>query len=585
MSNKQQILSLIEDTQEFTLLDNHFNRFNPLKVLNVDNYEIRHSNVLAWLLNPKGNHGLGSYLANKILAKTFVNPVNLEEDKLGNYDILKLSRNNYQDLIVHKEHLTRSGRRIDLLAVSHIHKVVILIENKYFSTESAGQLEDYIEHVRSEYEGFKVLPIYLTLLDEAPSHEDYLMLGYSDILEVLENLIEANEQAMNSEVHKFLFYYTENLKDQLLRNTELNEIGLALYQNHKIAIDELVFASTSDADPIVKDIYNDFKGTIDFIKQVGDSILEEAFTRFAKQLRWPERLYKPHFRLPNFITQKWFDHFEATDMRENWFMNKGLIVWFEVVNTKLSIKLEIGPLKQEKRVKLLQAIKNRGIDIRDLAFDEGRKYTRIYMDTDTPSKWESVDSIVKSMNTLYSKEAFQTLLQIIDEAIEDKGEVEVAQPKIVNRPNEQAFNRFTTSKMMDPNLFYSHKTLPNFVLPEWTTLPKSFEVTENYWLGHPFIAWFSKRNSTIRLIVEVGPIAHNERVLLLKQLEAKGVPVRALAYEEGRKFTRIYSRAVPIGNSEDFIEIEQAMNELYACREFQEVREQISQAINELIEA
>ena len=82
-NHQQQILSLIEDSQEFTYLHNHFNRFNPFKVLQVDNYEIRHSNVLAWLMDPKQNHDLGSYFIKKLIAKVFVNPANFEdEDKI-----------------------------------------------------------------------------------------------------------------------------------------------------------------------------------------------------------------------------------------------------------------------------------------------------------------------------------------------------------------------------------------------------------------------------------------------------------------------------------------------------------------------
>ena len=34
------------------------NKFNIFKVLKLDNHEIRHSNFLAWLLNPKENHNL-----------------------------------------------------------------------------------------------------------------------------------------------------------------------------------------------------------------------------------------------------------------------------------------------------------------------------------------------------------------------------------------------------------------------------------------------------------------------------------------------------------------------------------------------
>ncbi len=34
-------------------------RFNPFDVLRYAEYEIRHSNVLAWLLTPGESHGLG----------------------------------------------------------------------------------------------------------------------------------------------------------------------------------------------------------------------------------------------------------------------------------------------------------------------------------------------------------------------------------------------------------------------------------------------------------------------------------------------------------------------------------------------
>lgn len=580
--NDQQILSLIEDTQEFTLLDNHFKRFNPLKVLNVDNYEIRHSNVLAWLLNPTENHGQGTYLVNKLIAKVFVNPVNLEEDKLGNYDILQLSRNNYQDLSVYKEYLTSAGRRIDLLAVSNFHKVIILIENKYRSTESEGQLEDYIEGIRSEskFKAYKIIPIYLTLLDESPTHEDYLMLGYSDILGILKNLIEANEQSMNSEVHKFISYYIENLEDQLIRNNELNEIGLQLYQNHKEAINELHQAGIRNASCMQQDIYTDYKGTIDFIKKVGDSILKEAFTRFSEQLGLAKHLYKPHFRVPSFIQQKWFDSFEEEDMRENWWMNKGLIAWFELANEGLKLKLEVGPLTQEKRIKLLQALKNRDVAVRDLAFEEGRKYTRIYMDIDKLSKLEDVDVLVDSMNNLFHKAEFQSLLKKIEEAIDGKEE-SVLLPTL-KTPLEQAFSAFATSENMNQKHFTIHKTMPNFVLEEWTAFPNDFNVIENYWLGYPLIAWFSRRVSTVRLIVEVGPLVSHKRIQLLEQIEKNGVPVRALAYEEGRRYTRIYSYAVPVEDLEDPVAIERAMKQLVSSLAYKETMVKIKQAIKAL---
>lgn len=589
MENHQQILSLIEDTQAFTLLHNHFNRFNPFKVLNVDNYEIRHSNVLAWLLDPKGNHDLGSHFINKLIAKVFVNPDNLEEeDKLGNYDVLKLSRNNYHDLIVHKELATTSKKRIDLLAISPINKVAVLIENKYWSSESEGQLEEYIEYTRSAYAAYKVIPIYLTLQDGAPTHTDYLMLGYSDVLDILKNLIDSNKDYMNAQVHSFISYYIDILEDQLVQNNELNEIGINLYKNHKEAIESLYAIGKEQvktADDEVKQIYFHYKDTIDFIKKVSDSILKEAFIRFTHNLGWSEHLSTPDFRVPNFIEQKWYESFKEEDLRQKWWMNKGLIAWFEQADRKLKLRLEVGPLQQEKRVLLLKALRNTGVEIREQALEEGRKYTRIYMDADIPSSWEDVDSLVDSMSRLYNKESFQSLLTLISTAIDmDKAEIEAEEIKPTNKSStiEQAFMAFVAKQQIVPEFYNMNKSLPSFVTPEWTEFPESYQVTEKYWLGYPLIAWFRRRNSTVRLIVEVGPLAFEQRTRLLKHLEQHGIPIRALAYEEGRRFTRIYSRFVPVNDMEDPVELEMAMEKLMADSNYKETRNRIGRAVADL---
>lgn len=45
-----------DEAQRLTVL---LDRFNPFSVLRIGNYELRHTNTLAWLLDPAGNHGLG----------------------------------------------------------------------------------------------------------------------------------------------------------------------------------------------------------------------------------------------------------------------------------------------------------------------------------------------------------------------------------------------------------------------------------------------------------------------------------------------------------------------------------------------
>lgn len=64
-------LIVLENNQEFQQLHQKLNQFNAFKVLKVDKFEIRHSNVLAWLMDPNANHKMGDYFLKRILSTTF----------------------------------------------------------------------------------------------------------------------------------------------------------------------------------------------------------------------------------------------------------------------------------------------------------------------------------------------------------------------------------------------------------------------------------------------------------------------------------------------------------------------------------
>ncbi len=59
-------------------------KFNLFYMLKISKTEIRHSNMLAWLLNPNENHGLGDAYFRGIFQKLVENDLN------GRYDIFKI---------------------------------------------------------------------------------------------------------------------------------------------------------------------------------------------------------------------------------------------------------------------------------------------------------------------------------------------------------------------------------------------------------------------------------------------------------------------------------------------------------------
>lgn len=65
----QKITRFVANNQLLDRLDSTLNEFNPIKVMKADQFEIRHSNILAWLLNPKENHYLGDMVLKKYSQK------------------------------------------------------------------------------------------------------------------------------------------------------------------------------------------------------------------------------------------------------------------------------------------------------------------------------------------------------------------------------------------------------------------------------------------------------------------------------------------------------------------------------------
>ena len=59
-------------------------KFNLFDVLKVSRTEIRHSNMLAWLMDPNENHGLGDAFLKGILRRL------MENDLDGKYDVFKI---------------------------------------------------------------------------------------------------------------------------------------------------------------------------------------------------------------------------------------------------------------------------------------------------------------------------------------------------------------------------------------------------------------------------------------------------------------------------------------------------------------
>ncbi|EFI64715.1 PD-(D/E)XK nuclease family protein [Bacillus anthracis] len=604
-----EILSLLDNSMEFEKLHSKFNRFNPFKILKVDKFEIRHSNMIAWLLDPTENHHLSSMFVNKILSRTFVKAEN--EELIGQYNFIKLHKQSLQDLEVFREVQTNYNKRIDILAISEAQKVAILIENKYKSSESDGQLQNYIDFVSEKYAGYTIIPIFLSLDGSAPSHKDYFTLDYGDVLNILKGQLEIYSEYTSSTIKDFISYYIDILEGELVRDEEDIELALTVYKNHKAAVDFLCLNGNGKVvgkfvskelqravkrlDGEVKEdlrkIYKKYAETLRFIHKAGNSVMREAFLQFVEQNQISNGCYKEHIRIPSFIFEEWrqLDEFVGVPNGE-WWLRNALITWFErEPDGRMKLTIEVGPLEQhENRLKLLCKLEENGITIKEKAKENGAKFTRIYTVYRDVKDWADQDEILQVMNNIYNSAEFNQVVSAIDDAIASfiNGEDDdVTEERNQTEENvlSNAFQVFTKQHQLQEGLYKMSSKKPSFIMPEFRLLEEQFGIPKRkWWLNNCAIMWFERlTGNRLKLTLEIGPLESQKRVSLLTALESKGKKISVAAKKPGTLYSKIYTNTYNISNWSDEVMVIHAMNELFNDKKCQNVIQMLTEIAEE----
>lgn len=208
-------------------------KFNIFDVLKISRTEIRHSNILAWLLDASENHGLGDAFIKGIIQRI------VESDEDDRYDIFALLLLDYNSFII-----CREWKNIDLLMSSEKEQMVIAIENKVGSHEHDNQLNRYRKIVEAEYPGFKQIYIYLTPDGEEPSDtQNWSSLTYRDVVEILESV--KGRISILPEIELLLNNYIDTLRRDIVEDERLIQICNKIYQKHKRALD-LIYENKTD---------------------------------------------------------------------------------------------------------------------------------------------------------------------------------------------------------------------------------------------------------------------------------------------------------------------------------------------------
>jgi hypothetical protein len=241
MGEKENILlieKLITD-DDFDKLKDYSKEVNVFKITGIELNEIRHSNTIAWLLNPFGNHNLGALFFQKFMSHLFEENHDYFNEKSIN--ILELLLNDIDDIEVFRE-----KEHIDILVVSQRIKFVLCIENKIKAGIGNNQLNNYYKIIKEQYPSPPFRQLFLLLwpsgdkvpVDKSENQEDWISASYEDIVKILRSILDLD---IEQKVKYIIGDYIKLLeKEQIVENAELDGILSRLCTKHKDAIDLLL---------------------------------------------------------------------------------------------------------------------------------------------------------------------------------------------------------------------------------------------------------------------------------------------------------------------------------------------------------
>ncbi|MBQ2645109.1 PD-(D/E)XK nuclease family protein [bacterium] len=219
VKDKQKMLKKLEqDLEKLNIITRQFNIF---KVLKSEEYEIRHSNFLAWLMRPNENHGLKDYFLKEFLKSAIKDYTNNVEIEVKLRDIIFYD---FSDIRINRE-----DNHIDILLVSYKSKFVCVIENKIDSGENGTQLSRYAEYIENNFKEYKKLFIYLSketnnneLIPRSIKDKTvyYIPMCYEQVKDVINNVLKFKSSNLNNEVKIFIEHYKKNIERYIMNNTD-----------------------------------------------------------------------------------------------------------------------------------------------------------------------------------------------------------------------------------------------------------------------------------------------------------------------------------------------------------------------------
>lgn len=224
--------SFLLDIDCLNELSEWITEFNIFEILKISRMEIRHSNILSWLLDPNENHGLND----SILRGVFQFIIQNDYIDMDIFKILLMDLNSF--------YVKREWNNIDILIESKEKEIVLCIENKIDSGEHSNQLKKYHNYIETTFPDYTKIYLYLSPYGVDSSKPDiWHSISYTDIKNIIEN--SCNNTKLLPEAELVINNYLNTIRRITLDDEKLVEVCNEIYKKHQKALD-LIYENRVD---------------------------------------------------------------------------------------------------------------------------------------------------------------------------------------------------------------------------------------------------------------------------------------------------------------------------------------------------
>ncbi len=220
--------AFVIDNPDLEKLENLLDQFNLFEAIGMVHQELRHSDFLAFLLNPAQNHGLDDVFAKRLLQKALVSAGNPQ---------LPISPIDLDIWSLDELEVRREWQNIDILLLDELHQLAVIIENKVTSREHSEQLQRYRQSIEHQYPGWRIISLFLTPQGNLPTDASYLSISYDLICQLVEQLLAARASTLGPDVVVLMTHYAQMLRRHIVPDSELADPCRRIYRKHQRALD------------------------------------------------------------------------------------------------------------------------------------------------------------------------------------------------------------------------------------------------------------------------------------------------------------------------------------------------------------